>query len=212
MAKLRLSITMSVDGYVGGPDQSQENPLGVGGMELHRWFFRSGSSETCTARREARSTQALLSWRSGGRTSAPRSWAAICSDRFVGRGRMSRGEAGGARIRPTTIPFSCLPPPTRAAGDAGWYHFLLRQRWDWVRAGAGQGRRARTGCLARGRRIRGQPVPGHATGGRDRHIDRARDPRRGARLFDRLEPGALKLKQIRSVDAPGVTHIKYEVS
>ena len=39
MSKLRLSITMSLDGYVAGPDQSEENPLGVGGMELHEWFF-----------------------------------------------------------------------------------------------------------------------------------------------------------------------------
>lgn len=30
---------MSVDGYVAGPDQSEENPLGVGGMDLHQWFF-----------------------------------------------------------------------------------------------------------------------------------------------------------------------------
>ena len=30
---------MSLDGYVAGPDQSEENPLGVGGMELHEWFF-----------------------------------------------------------------------------------------------------------------------------------------------------------------------------
>jgi dihydrofolate reductase len=34
----------------------------------------------------------------------------------------------------------------------------------------------------------------------------------GARLFERLEPGTLELKQIRAIDAPGVTHIKYEVS
>ena len=33
----------------------------------------------------------------------------------------------------------------------------------------------------------------------------------GARLFDGLERGALKLEQVRAVDAPGVTHIKYEV-
>ena len=33
----------------------------------------------------------------------------------------------------------------------------------------------------------------------------------GARLFEGLERGALKLEQIRAVDAPGVTHIKYEV-
>jgi hypothetical protein len=39
MSKLRLTITMSLDGYAAGPDQSEENPLGVGGMELHQWFF-----------------------------------------------------------------------------------------------------------------------------------------------------------------------------
>jgi dihydrofolate reductase len=32
----------------------------------------------------------------------------------------------------------------------------------------------------------------------------------GVRLFDGLERGALKLEQIRAVDAPGVTHIKYK--
>ena len=39
MSKLKFSITMSVDGYVAGPNQSQENPLGEGGTELHRWAF-----------------------------------------------------------------------------------------------------------------------------------------------------------------------------
>jgi hypothetical protein len=33
----------------------------------------------------------------------------------------------------------------------------------------------------------------------------------GARLFEDLERGALNLTQIRAVDAPGVTHIKYQV-
>jgi dihydrofolate reductase len=33
----------------------------------------------------------------------------------------------------------------------------------------------------------------------------------GPRLFERLERGTLNLKQIRAIDAPGVTHIKYEV-
>ena len=39
MSKLRVTTTMSLDGYVAGPDQSEENPLGVGGMELHQWLF-----------------------------------------------------------------------------------------------------------------------------------------------------------------------------
>ncbi len=34
----------------------------------------------------------------------------------------------------------------------------------------------------------------------------------GERLFAGLESDSLRLKQIRAVDAPGVTHIKYEVS
>jgi dihydrofolate reductase len=40
MSKLRFSITMSLDGYVAGPNQSLENPLGVGGMRLHEWAFQ----------------------------------------------------------------------------------------------------------------------------------------------------------------------------
>jgi dihydrofolate reductase len=39
VAKLRFQISMSLDGFVAGPEQSTENPLGIGGEELHRWVF-----------------------------------------------------------------------------------------------------------------------------------------------------------------------------
>ena len=39
MTKLKLNITMSIDGFVAGPDESPENPLGIGGMELHTWLI-----------------------------------------------------------------------------------------------------------------------------------------------------------------------------
>lgn len=39
MSKLRLQISVSLDGFVAGPNQSEENPLGVGGMGLHQWAF-----------------------------------------------------------------------------------------------------------------------------------------------------------------------------
>ena len=39
MSKLRLKISMSLDGFVAGPNQSVNNPLGVGGMRLHEWVF-----------------------------------------------------------------------------------------------------------------------------------------------------------------------------
>jgi dihydrofolate reductase len=39
MSRLRMSISMSLDGYTAGPHQSVEDPLGVGGMRLHEWVF-----------------------------------------------------------------------------------------------------------------------------------------------------------------------------
>jgi len=40
MSKLRVhSISMSLDGYSAGPNQSLDNPLGVGGQALFEWFF-----------------------------------------------------------------------------------------------------------------------------------------------------------------------------
>lgn len=39
MSRLRFKISMSLDGFVAGPSQSVENPLGLGGMRLHEWAF-----------------------------------------------------------------------------------------------------------------------------------------------------------------------------
>ena len=39
MSKLRFKISMSLDGFVAGPNQSLDNPLGIGGMRLHEWAF-----------------------------------------------------------------------------------------------------------------------------------------------------------------------------
>jgi dihydrofolate reductase len=38
-SKLRFKISMSLDGFVAGPSQSVDNPLGIGGMRLHEWAF-----------------------------------------------------------------------------------------------------------------------------------------------------------------------------
>lgn len=40
MSKLRVCCyTISLDGFVAGPDQSMEEPLGVGFEDLHEWMF-----------------------------------------------------------------------------------------------------------------------------------------------------------------------------
>jgi dihydrofolate reductase len=37
MSKVTCQISISLDGFVAGPNQSLENPLGEGGMRLHEW-------------------------------------------------------------------------------------------------------------------------------------------------------------------------------
>ena len=39
MSKVTCDLSVSVDGFVAGVDQSVENPIGVGGMALHEWHF-----------------------------------------------------------------------------------------------------------------------------------------------------------------------------
>jgi len=42
-ARLRFRIAMSLDGYTAGARQSVENPLGIGGTQLHEWAFSLAS-------------------------------------------------------------------------------------------------------------------------------------------------------------------------
>ena len=55
MAKLKFDITMSLDGFIAGPNPGPEAPLGEGGERLHQWVYGprsfrerhgSGSGET----------------------------------------------------------------------------------------------------------------------------------------------------------------------
>jgi dihydrofolate reductase len=39
MGKVRFQISISLDGFVAGPNQSEDNPLGESGMDLHQWAF-----------------------------------------------------------------------------------------------------------------------------------------------------------------------------
>jgi dihydrofolate reductase len=39
MSKVRSNIAISLDGYVAGPNQTMDNPLGEGGEQLHEWVF-----------------------------------------------------------------------------------------------------------------------------------------------------------------------------
>jgi dihydrofolate reductase len=43
MSRLTLDITMSLDGFIAGPNQTLEQPLGAGGERLHEWAYAMAS-------------------------------------------------------------------------------------------------------------------------------------------------------------------------
>ncbi len=56
MPKVTSHMSMSVDGYIAGPDASQDNPLGTNGFKLHDWIFdnpeKAGSAHPDTLKKE----------------------------------------------------------------------------------------------------------------------------------------------------------------
>jgi dihydrofolate reductase len=204
-----MDISMSLDGFVAGPNQSVDDPLGEGGMELHQWAFK------------------LASWRDphgkeGGETtiddevmaeSVARRGATVIGRNMFGGGPGPWGDdpwngwwgddppyhhpvfvvTNHARepltLADTTFTFvtegvaAAVEQATAAAGDK-----------DVLVAGgadvAGQ-------CLAAGlldeMEIHVIPV---LLGG-------------GARLFHHVD-GLMKLDKTRVIDSDGVTHVRYE--
>jgi dihydrofolate reductase len=46
MSKTTCHMSISLDGFVAGPDQSEQNPLGIGGRELHLWHLPGEAAAT----------------------------------------------------------------------------------------------------------------------------------------------------------------------
>ena len=42
LGKIVLAFSMSLDGFIAGPDVSKEHAMGVGGDRLHKWMFHGG--------------------------------------------------------------------------------------------------------------------------------------------------------------------------
>jgi dihydrofolate reductase len=43
MSSVTCQISISLDGFVAGPNQSLQNPIGEGGLRLHKWVFETAS-------------------------------------------------------------------------------------------------------------------------------------------------------------------------
>jgi dihydrofolate reductase len=212
MSKTRAYISVSLDGYVAGPNETMEEPLGENGERLHDW---------ATALRSWRELQGM----EGGEENA--SSTVIADDNAnVGAEIMGRGKFG---------------PPSRGPwGDEPWrgwwgedppFHkpvFVLTNHarepltlsdttftfvTDGVQAAHDLARQAagdKDVLIGGGAKTINQFMAAGLLDELDLHVV----PiilGGGARMFEGIGPEA-KLELARVIDAPGVTHLMYRVA
>jgi dihydrofolate reductase len=211
MSKVRAHISTSLDGYVAGPNESLENPLGEGGEQLHDWLVE------LRAWREAQGME-------GGKENV--SNAVVEEENAnVGVEIMGRGKFG--------------PPGRGPWGDDPWrgwwgedppFHkpvFVLTHHerepltlsdttftfvTEGIESALEQAREAANGediFIGGG----AQTINEHLAAGLVDELELHIAPLilgGGERLFDGIGP-ELKLEQIRAVAAPGVPHLKSRV-
>jgi dihydrofolate reductase len=211
MAKLRFNIAMSLDGYVAGPDQSEENPIGVGGMRLHEWLFPLAVFKRIHGEGEDGEVNASSAVVEG--------WLENVGAVIMGRNMFGpvRGPWGedpwtgwwGEEPpfhRPVFVLTHHAREPLEMEGGTT-FHFIT----DGIEAALERARDAAEGedvSLAGGASVARQYL---AAGLLD-EMDLAVVPvllGAGERLFDGT---AVELEQLRAVEAPGVTHLKYRVT
>ena len=211
MSKVRVHIAISADGYVAGPNQSQENPLGEGGEALHDWFVE------------------LKAWREphgrdGGEVNANTPIAeeslANVGAEIMGRGKF--GPPGGG-------PWGEDPWPGWWGEDPPFHKpvFVVTHHerepltlsdttftfvTDGIESALEQAMEAADGkdvYIGGGADIINQYLAAGLVDELEVHVA----PLilgGGERLFDGVGPD-LKLEQLRAVEAPGVAHLKYRV-
>lgn len=213
MAKFRFQISISLDGFIAGPNPSEADPLGEGGEQLHEWAFK------------------LAAWRKphgreGGEVNAS---SAVMEEVLsnVGATVMGRKMFGGG------------PGPWGDDPWDGWwgddppFHtpvFVLTHHereslekeggttftfvTDGIESALEQAKEAAGGkdiSLGGGAEVAQQ----YLAAGLIDELDLNVVPvllGGGTRLFDNLAGSDLSLEQVRAIEAPGVTHIKYRVS
>ena len=212
MSKLRLDISVSLDGFVAGPNQSVENPLGEGGERLHEWVLP------------------LAAWREphgmeGGEVN-PSSEVVAGSLENIGAILMGRNMFGGGPgpwgddawdgwwgddppfHKPVFVLTHHARPPLEKEGGTK-FTFVT----DGIESALEQARAAAQGKdvgLSGGADVTNQYLAAGLVDEAQLHVvpvllgD-------GARLFEGVPGTRLELEQIRAVEAPGVTHIQYRM-
>jgi dihydrofolate reductase len=210
MSRVRIHISVSADGYVAGPNQSEENPLGEGGERLHDWLV------------------ALRAWREphgleGGEVNAS---SAVVEELQANLGAeiMGRGKFGGGpgpwgddpwpgwwgEDPPFHMPVFVLTHHQREPLTFSDTTFTFvtdgtEAALEQARAAAGE----KDVLIGGGADVINQYLAAGHVDELELHVVPLLLGG-GARLFEGIGPD-LELEQIRVVEAPGVAHLKYRV-
>ena len=63
MSKVTLDMSMSLDGFIRAADPTAEEPLGVGGEQLHKWAFREDERDRKILAEAGQATGAVIAGR-----------------------------------------------------------------------------------------------------------------------------------------------------
>jgi dihydrofolate reductase len=211
MSNLRVQITASLDGYVAGPNQSEQNPLGEGGGELHDWAF------DLKAFREPHGME-------GGEINAStpvveESLANVGAE-IMGRGKF--GPPGGGPWRddpwpgwwgenpPFHMPVFVVThherePLTLSDTTFTFVTDGIESALEQAKEAAGE----QDVTVGGGADVINQYLVADLVDEIELHIAPLLIGG-GERLFDGVRPD-LKLEQLRAVEGPGVAHLKYRV-
>jgi dihydrofolate reductase len=213
MAKLNLDISMSLDGFVAGPDPTLEDPLGKGGEQLHEWIV------------------GLASWREAhGRTGGERN----AEDDLVSEGRESTGAVimGRRMFSGGSGPWEDDPKADGWWGDEPPFHapvFVLTHHerepvpkeggttYNFVTGGIESAlEQARTAAGGKDVLIAGgaEAAQQYLKAGLLDELQLHVAPvllGGGVRLFEGLGPDDARLELATAVESPKVTHVRYRV-
>jgi dihydrofolate reductase len=211
MGKVRCDISVSLDGFVAGPNQSLEQPLGEGGERLHEWAIASQSwrerhgREGGAANRDSEVIQEPID-----------STGAVVMGRNMFGGEGAWGddpwEGWWGDDPPFHVPVFVLThharqPLTKQGGTT--FTFVT----DGVEAAAEQARTAAGGkdvLVAGG----GSAVQQHLAAGLLDELQIHLVPvllGGGVRLLDNVGDDRPELECTRVIESPAVTHLRYRV-
>jgi dihydrofolate reductase len=209
MSKLRFEISMSLDGFVAGPNPSEEEPLGKGGERLHEWVFKLAAWREPHGREggEVNTSTEVIE------ESLAKTGAVIMGRNMFGGGPGPWGEEPWEGWWGEEPPFHCPVfvlthherEPLQKRGTT--FTFVT----DGIESALEQARGASGGkdiSLGGGADVAQQ----YLAAGLIDELNLNVVPvllGSGTRLFDHLDGVGANPELVRVIDAPGVTHLKY---